>query len=374
MTVFFNRSRDRWQYDFQRHGERYQGYCIDPESGEPARNKRQAQQIEALLKAQAGKAPQGETLTTAPGATTFAEVIADYAENHARHCRTWTTMRYQLRELVNFFGLETPAESLKPDHIAQYIDWSRKQPVRKYKGGQKAGTGEFLDTGQKRSPATINNHLALLQAALTRARKQGHIRHVVDIPRLRVPRDLPNPLRPDDAAKILARAEPHLRDVIVLCMVTGMRLQECLSLQWRQVDLDRAVIMLGSNTKAGKGRTVYLGDQALATLQRLHDERPDGHDHVILYRHKGTGAPRPIKDIHKSWGRALERAGLKGRYRFHDTRAAFCTALAELGSNALDIQRLAGHASISTTLRYINASDSRLRETVGRLPTIDCPQ
>ncbi|HMB11168.1 hypothetical protein, partial [Saliniramus sp.] len=80
-----------------------------------------------------------------------------------------------------------------------------------------------------------------------------------------------------------------------------------------------------------------------------------------LYRHKGTGVPRPIKDIHKSWGRALERAGLKGRYRFHDTRAAFCTALAELGANA-------------TTMRYINASDSRLRETVGRLPCIGYPQ
>ena len=147
-----------------------------------------------------------------------------------------------------------------------------------------------------------------------------------------------------------------------------MRLRERLPLRWKQVDLDRAVITLDSSTKSGKGRAVYLGNQAQATLTRLASERPEGADHVILYRHKGTGDPRPIKDIHKSWGRALERAGLKGRYRLHDTRAVFCTALAETGANAIDIQRLAGHASIATTMRHINASDSRLRETVGRLP------
>ena len=277
-------------------------------------------------------------------------------------------MRYQLRELVDFFGLETPADDIRPEDIVRYIAWSRQQPVRRYRGGQKAGRGDFLDTGAKRSPSTINNHLALFAAAMARARKQGLIRHVVDVPRLRVPRDLPNPLRPEDARAILAQAEPHLRDVIVLCMSTGMRLQERLSLRWKQVDLDRAVITLDSSTKSGKGRAVYLGNQAQATLTRLASERPEGADHVILYRHKGTGDPRPIKDIHKSWGRALERAGLKGRYRLHDNRAAFCTALAETGANAIDIQRLAGHASIATTMRHINASDSRLRETVGRLP------
>lgn len=72
--------------------------------------------------------------------------------------------------------------------------------------------------------------------------------------------------------------------------------------------------------------------------------------------------------------RSDRRAGLEGRYRFHDTRAAFCTALAEHGASAINIQWLAGHASISTTLRCINASELRLRETVARPPGIDCSQ
>jgi len=97
-------------------------------------------------------------------------------------------MRYQLRELVDFFGLETPADDIRPEDIVRYIAWSRQQPVRRYRGGQKAGRGDFLDTGAKRSPSTINNHLALFAAAMARARKQGLIRHVVDVPRLRVPR------------------------------------------------------------------------------------------------------------------------------------------------------------------------------------------
>ena len=51
MTVFRNRGRGgRWSYNFTLRGERFQGYCIDPETNVQAKTRSQATEIEATLK------------------------------------------------------------------------------------------------------------------------------------------------------------------------------------------------------------------------------------------------------------------------------------------------------------------------------------
>lgn len=134
-------------------------------------------------------------------------------------------------------------------------------------------------------------------------------------------------------------------------------------------------IRVSAETKANKGRPVYLNAVALEVLKRLDGERPQPRtldQRVILYRHKGKGRPKPIASVKKAWESTLERVGLKepgapARYRFHDTRAAFCSYLAEQGVDPVHIKELAGHADITTTMRYVRASNSRLKEAVTRL-------
>jgi integrase len=357
MTVFWNSARSRWQYDFVRNGTRHQGYAENPDTGAPARSKREAQEIEALLKARARTDAPPAPRSAAVAGYTLAEALADYAENHARHTRDWGTQRGHIRELVSRLGPATVIEDMTPEDIDAYIQWSRAQPPRR--GGATA-----------RSPHTINGYLTTLRAALNRALHLRRVRAVPPINTLKGPDDLPNPVRPEDARRIMDLAEPHVRDTVALCSMTGMRLRECLGLRWGQVDLDRATVALDSRTKAGRGRALFLTEEALAILRRLHAERPAGADNVILYRPRGGGAPRPVNSISRSWKTALRRAGLEGRYKFHGTRGTFCTALADAGADPLAIKELAGHASISTTLRYIRASDTRLREIVGKLPRL----
>jgi integrase len=64
---------------------------------------------------------------------------------------------------------------------------------------------------------------------------------------------------------------------------------------------------------------------------------------------------------------ARRKAGLEGVARFHDTRASFCSYLAQLGVNILDIQKLAGHESVQTTMRYIGVGNMNLRNAVDLL-------
>ena len=56
--------------------------------------------------------------------------------------------------------------------------------------------------------------------------------------------------------------------------------------------------------------------------------------------------------------RAQRRAGLKVTGGIHIPRHTFCSRLAKAGAPALAIKELAGHTSLTTTMRYMHLSPS----------------
>lgn len=381
MTIYWNRKRERWMYDFRRGGQRYAGYADHPETQEPATSRRRAEAIEALLKAQAdalvkAEAAENRRALSRPAGFTLAQAMAYYAEHRAKTRRTWKDgIRRKIRELLAWFGPETVVEELTVARVRDYIVWSRDQDVRRYMGGPNGG-GTSRTLGRKRAARTINGYLVTLRAALNLCLADEKVSRVPHIPSEDEPVDEPNPIQRADLDRILAVAPDHLRDVLILCVMTGLRQDECVLLTWRQVDLERGIVTLVAvETKSNRGRPVYLNPAAMAVLTRLDAARPKPRtldQRVILYRPRGKGRPRPIASIKKAWERALEQVGLKepgckARYRFHDTRAAFCSYLAEQGVDPVHIKELAGHKDITTTMRYVKASNTRLRDAVDRL-------
>lgn len=85
-----------------------------------------------------------------------------------------------------------------------------------------------------------------------------------------------------------------------------------LGLRWAQVDIDNACFWITSDEfKGNRAHNVPLSAEALAVLALCAG---DNEDFVFVYRGK------PIKRMTEGWQQALERLGLKGRMRFHDTR------------------------------------------------------
>ena len=59
----------------------------------------------------------------------------------------------------------------------------------------------------------------------------------------------------------------------------------------------------------------------------------------------------------RGWMKSAQRlAGLKATGNFHVLRHTFCSHLAMRGAPAKVIQELAGHAQLSTTMRYMHLS------------------
>src|ERR1035437_3189232 len=144
-----------------------------------------------------------------------------------------------------------------------------------------------------------------------------------------------------------------------------MRETEALTVKTSQFVEDQMIINLDATTKARKGRQVFVNPTAFEIIKQcrvIGDELWEQlkSDHVMAkeYAKKygiktrgdipfilfpkpwrdGKKLLRPTQSITKAWLTARRKAGLDGKVRFHDTRASFCTYLAQLDVNVLDIQ------------------------------------
>jgi integrase len=72
----------------------------------------------------------------------------------------------------------------------------------------------------------------------------------------------------DDEENLLDAANPHLRGVLIALLDTAARLGEILSLQWKDVSLDRRELAIrAEKSKTRTGRIVPISGRLLATLE-----------------------------------------------------------------------------------------------------------
>ena len=148
---------------------------------------------------------------------------------------------------------------------------------------------------------------------------------------------------------------------IRLLILTGARLREILHLRWREVDLERGLLLL-PDSKTGK-KTIILNAPAMVILNEL----PRLGGYVIAGRSVGTKDEKPRADLKRPWALISKRAGLEG-VRLHDLRHTFASYGAGANLGLFVIGKLLGHSQASTTQRYAHLADDPLRrasESIG---------
>ena len=150
------------------------------------------------------------------------------------------------------------------------------------------------------------------------------------------------------------RVNPHVCQVILALMGTGLRLQEALSSTWRDVDLDRRVwIVPGIRSKNRKTRSVPINDATFEVLNGLSTKGTEGH----LFVSPRTG--KRFTTISKQFTRLTKASGIEG-FRIHDCRHFFASALVSSGKTLYETQQLLGHCSPVVTMRYAHLSAKAL--------------
>lgn len=375
MTVFLDKKSNVWVYDFIESGRRYKRQCRAPD-GTNCTSRRAAVACEAAARAAARIETEKEKQTRK--VYTFAQAVAARSEE-AIHLRNWPDIKNALKELLKFFGSTTPISQVA-DRWMEYRAWSRRQVVRKWRGGpqpanDRKASDHWKDLGRTRSAGRVNRYLDQLSAVLRLANRMRDrdgkplLPHMPQIERLPEPKRIPNPVPLAVLAQIESDpASPdHLWQAAALARLFGLRLAEVCKARVDWIEWEQQALRLPAEvTKANRDELQIANHEAmqlLAWLALFARERNSAKDFLVVYTPNGDRKARSIQSLQGAWTNALRRLGLEGRYRFHDIRATYVTQVAMVASSAVT-QGLARHKSAATTALYTRVADGAKRAAV----------
>ena len=191
------------------------------------------------------------------------------------------------------------------------------------------------------------------------------------IPLAKEPSTLPLILSRHDIRQLFAAAE-SLRDQTLLKVTynAGLRASEVVHLKIGHIDSHRMCLRVAQG-KRQKDREALLSPdllQALRVYWRVY--RPA----LWLFPGRDGTQPLALKTAYLIFQRAKDRAGITKPGGLHVLRHAFATHLLEAGVDLHTIQRLMGHTSIQTTLRYLHVARRHLLQTPSPLELLDDPR
>lgn len=196
------------------------------------------------------------------------------------------------------------------------------------------------------------------------------------VPRPRLPRHSPKPLRGEDTPEILlqtaATANSHSRHpwpernvaVLATLLLTGIRSSELLALRIESIAGRPGERRIAVTGKGGKSRSVPIEDSLYAVIQvylasrrrRFPAPKPTGTSPLFV---DWAGEPLRRGGLQYLVRTALRRAGVNDRRPVgalvHAMRHTYATRLAEDGASASAIMELLGHASLASSQVYIKA-------------------
>jgi integrase/recombinase XerC len=160
--------------------------------------------------------------------------------------------------------------------------------------------------------------------------------------------------RPHESTTLLA---------VSLMVATGIRVNESVSIKCNDIDLPgRALRLVG---KGRRERQVFLTNDWIASLTGAYIEARSSlgldHPHLLFNLRYDPLTPPAMRS---RLAKAARAAGLATHVTPHMLRHTAATQLIEAGVDIRYIQRLLGHASLSTTEIYTHVSDRALRRVV----------
>jgi integrase len=265
--------------------------------------------------------------------------------------------------------------------------------------------GERLDSGL--SARTVKHLRNTLRAALNQAINDDLIQRNVAA-KVKPPEIQPRALdvyTPEEARALIAAAKGHrLEALFTAAVALGLRMGECLGLQWADIDFARRVLTVAHNlqrvkrvrrgdvVKDGEAKTERLLGQPkgkkikplrlpIAVFNALESHRLKQADERRLAGNawKGdgkyvftstVGTPLEQRRLDREFKLLCDGAGLR-RIRFHDLRHSAASILIAHGVHPKAIQELLRHSSIQLTMDvYGHLFDEMQRETADKMDAV----
>lgn len=146
-----------------------------------------------------------------------------------------------------------------------------------------------------------------------------------------------------------------VRDYLLLLIFTGLRREEGLGLQWRNIDFKAKTLTI-PDPKNRQAHTLPLTDFLYDLLKNRHYDNLEGSPFVFM----GRGIKGYMNDPNKQMKLVVESSGVT--FTPHDLRRTFITIAESLDISAYALKRLANHKMTNdVTAGYIIGDAERLR-------------
>ena len=219
---------------------------------------------------------------------------------------------------------------------------------------------------------TVNHDLKLLRKMLNWGIRKGYLNTTPfkrgSEPVIQLEREIPRARRlesEDEEQRLLDAANPRLRAIIIALLDTACRPGEILSLQWKDVNLDRReLIVRAVKSKTRTSRIIPLSSRLLSVLEmrRLDPAGQEfGPDAYVF----GDAIGQRVKSVQDAWRRARTLAGV-GDLQLRDLRHEAGSRFAEAGMPINYVSGMLGHTNLTTTSRYLNINRRELHRAMQR--------
>ena len=274
-------------------------------------------------------------------------------------------LRDEMREDLELRGLSA-------NTIETYVRCARRFAEYYGRAPGTIGTTEIrafllhLVQERKVSASTFNVYAAAIRFlyAVTLERPET----LPDLPRMRIPMQVPRVLTPSDVSRLLAalQTDKH-RALVMLAYGAGLRVTEVCRLRIDDIDAKRMLLHV-RDAKRRRERYVMLSPKLLATLRAYwKTSHPEG---PYLFPGRGSQQWMTRAAVHRVMAKAARRAGIAEKVSPHTLRHSFATHLLEAGTDLRTLQVLLGHGSLRSTMTYLHVSTARVQATQSPLDAL----
>lgn len=279
------------------------------------------------------------------GRTTLADFVSKKYMPHARmHKRSFVRDEQMLRHIQRLMGPVTLMQ-ITPLRVEEYQQTRLQEKV---------------------SPSTVNRELAVLKHGFSLAERWGLHQGSNPVKMVKFLRE-DNlqfvTLSEKEEEALLKHCPSYLQDMVLFALNTGLRCGDLFDLKWEEVDLEgRRMARLMQKSK--RMLKVPLNDVACDILESSAAQKKCPY----VFYNQQTGDR--FRDLKAGLKKAVKDAELTG-ITWHVFRHTFVSRLVRNGVDLVTVKELAGHSSITTTMRYAHTNEDTKRLAVAKAGTRD---
>lgn len=278
----------------------------------------------------------------------FTEQIISYTENN-RAKKTCEGVKLVCKKLLNYFP-----------------------PNRRLDTIQLKDVELFLDSMKKTSPIAIYNYHRVLRAIWNRAKLWNYLNNNPFEQVKLKKRQLQKPVyvTEEQLWEVVKNIDSDVvRDAVIVAFYSGCRLGEIVNLTWQDVKLKDDLLIIGNKDFESKGRrqrTIPVHERVREILLKRLPKIIKKDKHFVFCK-THNNYPFTCDYFSRSFKRGCRKAGLSEDLHFHSLRHGSITRMIMQGAPLPVVQKIAGHAQISTLMIYTHPDLESLREAVNKL-------